>query len=196
MAQIHANDDGNYNGRLEFKTATINEAAPDTKMVIKATGNVGIGTTSPGYKLDVNGTARVSGFSSNYNPAFSAYCTASSFGPGVVPFGGVIFNYLGYYSTTSFHFTAPIAGKYLFSCYGNILSTVAGVKFAGFEVNGTTRGAYWYENAYVANTWIMISFQQAIYLNANDTVRVASYTDLRFDHGSALWSNFSGVFLG
>ena len=55
MAQIHANDDANYNGRLEFKTATSNQAAPDTKMVIKATGNVGIGTTSPYTKLQVDG---------------------------------------------------------------------------------------------------------------------------------------------
>lgn len=32
------------------------------RLLITSSGNVGIGTTSPGYKLDVNGTARASGF--------------------------------------------------------------------------------------------------------------------------------------
>ena len=51
--QIHGDDDGNYNGKLEFKTATIGQAAPDTKMIIKATGNVGIGTTLPATELQI-----------------------------------------------------------------------------------------------------------------------------------------------
>jgi len=36
-------------------TATIN----DSKMVIKTSGNVGIGTTNPGHKLEVNGNAKI-----------------------------------------------------------------------------------------------------------------------------------------
>jgi hypothetical protein len=46
-AMISATDDGNYNGRLEFKTTTSGgnvSGVPNIKMVIKATGNVG---TSP-----------------------------------------------------------------------------------------------------------------------------------------------------
>jgi hypothetical protein len=48
------------NGNLVFGTAT--SGSPSTKMTLFSTGNVGINTTTDaGYKLDVNGTARVSG---------------------------------------------------------------------------------------------------------------------------------------
>ena len=50
-ARIKATDDGNFNGRIEFQTSTSGRAAPDTKMVLKATGNLGIGVTNPHGKL-------------------------------------------------------------------------------------------------------------------------------------------------
>jgi hypothetical protein len=53
MGNIAMNDDGNFNGVMHFRTATISAATPTTKMVIKANGNVGIGTTSPEATLQV-----------------------------------------------------------------------------------------------------------------------------------------------
>ena len=53
----------NYNawGNLEFLVSTAMGGTPDqSKMVINSSGNVGIGTTSPGYLLDVNGSANFS----------------------------------------------------------------------------------------------------------------------------------------
>jgi hypothetical protein len=44
---ISCGDDGNYNGVIYFKTANIGRDAPTTKMAIKASGAVGIGTTTP-----------------------------------------------------------------------------------------------------------------------------------------------------
>ena len=41
---------------LSFHTATSGSASTTEKMVIKNNGNVGIGTTSPGSKLQVNGS--------------------------------------------------------------------------------------------------------------------------------------------
>ena len=55
-AEIFASDDGNYNGRLEFRTGITgptNEGTT-TKMVIKASGNVGIGTMIPWLPLMIN----------------------------------------------------------------------------------------------------------------------------------------------
>jgi hypothetical protein len=54
-AVISSGDDGNYNGKILFKTANAGRDTPTTKMVIKANGNVGIGTTSPVSKLQVQG---------------------------------------------------------------------------------------------------------------------------------------------
>ena len=56
--QILATDDGSFNGRIEFKTGDTGRLGPTTKMVIKNNGKVGIGTTSPNFKLGLsNSTA-------------------------------------------------------------------------------------------------------------------------------------------
>ena len=60
MARINVTDDGNYNGRMEFKTTTSGGnggTEPTIKMVLKANGRLGIGTTSPDYQLDVENSS-------------------------------------------------------------------------------------------------------------------------------------------
>ena len=57
-------DDGTYADNSDFVFYDVNDAA--LRMIIDNAGNVGIGTTSPGVKLDVNGSMRVDG--SIYTP--------------------------------------------------------------------------------------------------------------------------------
>jgi len=62
MARINVTDDSNYNGRIEFKTTTNGGntgTEPTTKMVLKASGNLGIGNTSPQTTLHVGTTTTV-----------------------------------------------------------------------------------------------------------------------------------------
>jgi hypothetical protein len=59
------NDDGNFNGVMYFRTANSGADTPTTKMTIKANGNVGIGTTSPGYRLHVSGQTYMNNGTSN-----------------------------------------------------------------------------------------------------------------------------------
>jgi fibronectin-binding autotransporter adhesin len=52
-AVISSGDDGNYNGKILFKTANAGRDTPTTKMAIKANGYVGIGTVSPSSILQL-----------------------------------------------------------------------------------------------------------------------------------------------
>lgn len=57
---------GTGSSAIEFKTATAGgsgttDNAPTTKMTVLGNGNVGIGTTSPNFPLEVNGDIRTSG---------------------------------------------------------------------------------------------------------------------------------------
>jgi hypothetical protein len=61
-SQIVSTDDSNYNGRLEFRTSNSSRANPTTKMTIKSSGNVGIGTPTPDALLDLEKTASGTSF--------------------------------------------------------------------------------------------------------------------------------------
>src|SRR5712692_2944299 len=53
---------------IHFQTSTTNGADPTERMVIDKSGNVGIGTASPGYKLDVAGNINAAGLNISGSP--------------------------------------------------------------------------------------------------------------------------------
>lgn len=129
-------------------------------------------------------------------PSFSMYVSSNVIGPAVVPAGGTIFNDGGYYNTSTYRFTAPITGRYLFTFYDNVLQLYTGSCEFVFRVNGSTRGARAYNTMTATGNWVLISFQQVIKLNTGDYVDVYQLSSHRADYGSQEWGNFSGYLLG
>jgi len=104
-------------------------------------GNVGIGTTAPQQKLDVNGIIRAQ------NPWFAAsstdgWRTAAAGWTAVVHNTVLAGNSGGWYSTSTGRFTAPVTGVYLFVASHYTYSGAAiAYKHHLFGVNGNWNAA-------------------------------------------------------
>jgi hypothetical protein len=76
IAAITDSGSGSTRADLHFATRSLTtDSAPETRMIIKNDGKVGIGTTSPARPLDVNGSVRLSSGS-------------------VIEFGGIVTNFI------------------------------------------------------------------------------------------------------
>jgi hypothetical protein len=73
---IDANGRGKFHIALNNATNSSNVSISDAKLTVLPDGNVGIGTTTPTFKLDVNGTGRFSGALSGTSATFSADVTS------------------------------------------------------------------------------------------------------------------------
>jgi hypothetical protein len=132
-----------------------------------------------------------------YQPAFSVANGAATTGPTTVAFKNVLFDDGSNFNTTTYRFTAPVAGRYFFSFYDNIYANIATSPNMEFRVNGTRRGALAYTNTKTIGYWYIMSFQQVIKLSSGDYVEVYLGAADNADYGGDYsWGNFSGFLIG
>jgi len=132
-------------------------------------------------------------------PSFSVSCGANGVGPGVVPFGAtstyVKHNRGGHFNISTYAFTAPVAGNYVFSCFGNINGVASGgALYWYFRKNGTQVSSYAYCSS--NGSWNLMCISEVIALAVGDSIDVYMHVSGgHFDWGTN-WSSFSGYLVG
>jgi hypothetical protein len=186
----HASD---YNSDLRFKTSNGNNAAATERMRITAAGNVGIGTTSPGAKLDVNGVLK------NLNPSWSLYFAGS---PSPTTSGYLSFNNIKVSARNctlntsggrTSRVTITVAGRYFIGFNGFTESNVSANTGVNYEIriNGTTlvRG---YHVQPIANYSAMSGLGGLADLSVNDYVEINSTQQLHHNQNASFYGFMIG----
>ena len=225
-----------------------------TTLKVDATNNrVGVGTTSPGYPLQVNGSVDILNVKGSTGNAFvrftdsdatadfsigaddGSYAGSGSFilydrsngayrlavnsnghvtkpsqpsfhayrgsgqsvsGQVVFQFDSTLHNIGSHYNTSTYQFTAPVAGSYFFSFKSLLYNMDTGEYFDLYpQVNGVNRRRYELTGNGGGHT--QVDYSDVFYLNAGDTVRMTGSD--RSSGSYSLYGNenhFSGFLLG
>ena len=151
-------------------------------------------------KVDSNGYV-----TKQYQPAFLAYHQASDLNYGVgstLAYPYTVYNIGNHYNTSNSTFTAPVAGRYLFSinAQANYQSGVSGVPRAYWKINGNSvannihlRGSDNLSTGSAADGLEQRSQTVIFNLSANDTVKVVVGQN-RWDLFGA--NSFTGYLIG
>ena len=191
---IIATDNGGGNNKIDFSV----NAGTSTD---GSTNNV----SGIAYAMRIDGSSRVS---MPYQPAFKAgLSTSTSVGANsTIIFNdtsGIHFNIGGHYSTSTGMFTAPIAGRYIFSTvviYQN-LSAGQAMDDAFYIYRNSTLVAYSfrraeYEAGYTGNGQYYVDHANILLnLAASDTVSIRNNRALEV-HGNTAYTYFYGYMLG
>ena len=151
------------------------------------------------YSFDCGGTERLNINSSGQvtqsaQPSFSAYRNQDGYGLNneVFPFNVTRHNTGSHFNTGNHRFTAPVAGRYLFTFY-SILNTQINSGVYSFRVNNSTSYGHNVHFTTVNSSWDHVSTSQIMNLNANDYVTLWSNSNINW-HGNS-WQIFCGELL-
>ena len=181
----------NYSQFVELKDSTTSWYMANRYAITGANNSgFGIGTTSSGDMLQIDTTGRVT---TPNQPYFYAGGTNNGFvNNNKIPFNSAAHNIGNHYNTSNYTFTAPVTGKYLFTCSVlNYPGTQSGGEIF-FSVNGSTTYS-------PLARWYTITQQESLtlsaikLLNANDTLTVRGTLDAYVTSGHG---HFSGMLLG
>ena len=191
---IIATDNGGGNNKIDF---SVNAGTSTDGSANNVSGIA--------YAMRIDGSGRVS---MPYQPAFKAGLSSStSFGANsTIIFNdtsGIHFNIGGHYSTSTGMFTAPIAGRYIFSTVVIYQSMSAGQPMddAFYIYKNSTLVAYSfrraeYEAGYTGNTGYYVDHANILLnLAASDTVSIRNNRALDV-HGNTAYTYFYGYMLG
>ncbi len=174
-------------------TGTLNGVGAAFSGGVSVAGNLGVGTTSPGAKLDVNGNLNVDGYVKTDHPWFSVtatdcWRTAPNGGWTEVGWDRVASgNSGGWLNTGNGRFTAPVTGLYMFTLnfyhHSNAGATSSYIHY-GIGVNGgrVTGGGQGQDGTYTimsnnqGNYDGSTSFSRLMIVNQGDYVSAHAYS--------------------
>jgi hypothetical protein len=126
-------------------------------------------------------------------PSFQISTSASFVGPGIIPFNNARVNTGGVFNTSTYRFTAPVAGTYWFH-YHNNHSGSAGALYADFYKSGSFIG---YGRMYTQHTgsgWEELSGTITASMSVGDYMQVYLVSGHTADSGN--YSSFCGGLIG
>ena len=187
---------GNYSGNNErAKTAIIHKntgdyGVGDLYFCLDGTGDNSNATVSD-VKMKINSSGQVTKPS---QASFAAYRNQDGYSLNneVFPFNVTRHNTGSHFNTGNHRFTAPVAGRYMFTFY-SILNTQINSGVYSFRVNNSTSYGH---NVHFTTTnthWDHVSTSQIMNLNANDYVTMWSNSNINW-HGNG-WQIFCGELL-
>lgn len=133
-------------------------------------------------------------------PSFHAYPSSGFTGYGsgtyiVFPCNNASHNIGNHYDTSTYTFTAPVAGTYQFNASPRFDGVGSGYHVARFYKNGSTlSGSYWIDQA--AGDYNTVSVGLCILLAANDTIQVKLLASSDGSWAVSSQSSISGYLLG
>ena len=159
-------------GNIEFYTGAADGASSTERMRIDSAGRV----TMP------------------YQPAFCAQSAGGYRTTSPVPFTSAKVNTGGHFNTSTYRFTAPVAGRYVFTLLMYFDNNTANGAYPRFVVNGSSSQGYLYMQGN-SDGDKSSSMTTMLSLSANDYVEITYAGSLNY-YGGAEETQFTGYLIG